>query len=303
MREWEPELVVGPALAEKLIRTQFPQFDFDSLRLLAEGWDNAVYLVDETWAFRFPQRSVAVPGLLREIAVLPELAPQLPLPIPIPTFVGAPSDEYGWPFFGARLLPGREVADASLTDAELRNLARPLGEFLHVLHAPQLLDEFRAQLPADPNRRSDMSFRAPWARTRLGEVEEAGIWTAPPRVRSWLEDAGLLPTPAPSVVVHGDLHIRHVLIDDGGRIGGIIDWGDLAVSDPSVDLSLGWAFFPPEAREEFLLAYGEVGAETRLRARVLALFLCAALATYAFQKGWAGLGRAAVRGLEAAALP
>lgn len=303
MREWEPELVVGRSLAERLIRAQFPQLEFASLRLLAEGWDNAVYALDETWAFRFPQRSIAVPGVEREMAMLPRLAPQLPLPIPVPAFVGTADDEYPWPFFGARLIPGREIADAALTDGDLKNVARPLGEFLRVLHSPRLFDELGAMLPSDPLRRSDMSFRAPWARTRLGEVAEAELWTAPPIVQSWLEAAERLPTPAPSVVVHGDLHIRHVLIDDRHAIAGVIDWGDLAVSDPSVDLSLGWALFPSDVREEFLSAYGEVDQQARLRARVLALFICAALASSAFHRGPRSLLQAAVRGLTIAAQP
>jgi aminoglycoside phosphotransferase (APT) family kinase protein len=303
MREWEPELVVDLALAERLIRTQFPQLEFDSLRLLAEGWDNAVYAVDATWAFRFPQRSVAVPGVEREMEVLPHLAPQLPLPIPVPAFVGTASDEYPWPFFGARLIPGREIADAALTVEDLESVARPLGAFLRVLHSPRLFGELGATLPIDPIRRSDMSFRAPRARARIAEVGEAGLWTEPPMVGSWLEEAERLPMPAPSVVVHGDLHIRHVLIDDWRGIAGVIDWGDLAVSDPSVDLSLGWALFPPDVREEFLSAYGEVDQQTRLRARVLALFLCAALAISAFHRGPRSVIEAAVRGLTIAAQP
>jgi aminoglycoside phosphotransferase (APT) family kinase protein len=303
MHEWEPELVVGIALAERLIRTQFPQLEFGSLRLLAEGWDNAVYAVDETWAFRFPQRSIAVPGVQREMALLPRLAPRLPLPIPVPAFVGTASDAYPWPFFGARLIPGREIADAALADEDLENVARPMGEFLRVLHSPRLFDDLGAMLPSDPIHRSDMSFRAPRAGARIGEVGEAGLWTAPPMVGSWLEEAERLPMPAPSVVVHGDLHIRHVLIDDRRAIAGVIDWGDLAVSDPSVDLSLGWALFPPEVREEFLSAYGEVDQETRLRARVLALFLCAALAISAFHRGSRSVLAAAVSGLTIAAQP
>jgi aminoglycoside phosphotransferase (APT) family kinase protein len=303
MREWEPELVVGLALAERLIRTQFPRLEFGSLRLLAEGWDNAVYAVDETWAFRFPQRSIAVAGVEREMALLPRLAPQLPLSIPIPVFVGTASDAYPWPFFGARLIPGREIADAALADADLKNVARPLGEFLRVLHSPRLFGELGAMLPIDPIHRSDMSFRAPRARARIAEVVEAGLWTAPPMVASWLEEAERLPMPAHSVVVHGDLHIRHVLIDDRRAIAGVIDWGDLAVSDPSLDLSLGWALFPPDVREEFLSAYGEVDQETRLRARVLALFLCAALAISAFHRGPPSVLEAAVRGLAIAAQP
>ena len=79
MPVWSPELVVDEPLVRRLL-SQFPELEVRSLQKLAEGWDNSVWLVDERYAFRFPRREVAIPGLEREIAVLPELAPRLPLP-------------------------------------------------------------------------------------------------------------------------------------------------------------------------------------------------------------------------------
>jgi aminoglycoside phosphotransferase (APT) family kinase protein len=40
----------------------------------------------------------------------------------------------------------------------------------------------------------------------------------------------------PPVLLHGDLHPRHVFTADG-RLTGIIDWGDVAGGDPRLDLS------------------------------------------------------------------
>jgi aminoglycoside phosphotransferase (APT) family kinase protein len=128
MREWSAEVTVGRELARGLIREQFPQLELRSLRLLGEGWDNTVWLVDDEWVFSFPRRSVAVPGIENEIAVLPPLAPQLPLPIPNPTFLGRPSEEFRWPFYGRAFLPGRELADAGLSDEKRRRLAASLAD-------------------------------------------------------------------------------------------------------------------------------------------------------------------------------
>ena len=50
------------------------------------------------------------------------------------------------------------------------------------------------------------------------------------------------------VVLHGDLHFRHLLVDEDGALTGVIDWGDLCCGDPSIDISLLWSFFPPEGR-------------------------------------------------------
>lgn len=94
MREWSAEVTVGRELVRRLIREQFPEVELQSLRLLGEGWDCTVWLVDEEWVFRFPRRSVVIQGIENEIAVLPLLAPLLPLRVPNPTFLGRPSEDF-----------------------------------------------------------------------------------------------------------------------------------------------------------------------------------------------------------------
>jgi aminoglycoside phosphotransferase (APT) family kinase protein len=56
---------------------------------------------------------------------LPRLAPLLPLSVPVPRFVGEPSQAFPRPFYGCRYLPGRELPDAELDDEALLALARP----------------------------------------------------------------------------------------------------------------------------------------------------------------------------------
>jgi aminoglycoside phosphotransferase (APT) family kinase protein len=294
MREWAAEVSVDAALARRLIGEQFPELGLGSLELVGEGWDTTVWLVDDEWVFRFPRRSHPVPGLENEIAYLPQLAPLVPLPIPNPAFVGRPSAAFRWPFYGCRFLPGRELADAALDDPARVALARPLAEFLRALHSVEL----DAELPVDPVRRGDMSFRVPRTTERLAELETLGIWTAPPLVGELLESARGLPAPRPTATCHGDLHIRHVLVDERGEPSAVIDWIDLSRNDPAVDLVLFWSTLPPEGRRAFLGAYGPVSDEQLLRARVLALFLCGTLAVYACQEGLPALEREAVGSLE-----
>ena len=96
-----------------------------------------MYLVDSEWAFRFPRRAVVVPGTEREIAVLGLLAPHLPIAVPAPVYVGRPTEQFPWPFFGAAFLPGVEASEAALSDRERTRLARPLARALRALHAPR----------------------------------------------------------------------------------------------------------------------------------------------------------------------
>ena len=50
-----------------------------------------MWVTGDAIAFRFPRRRSAIPGVRREIAILPELAPQLPSPIPDAAYAGAPA--------------------------------------------------------------------------------------------------------------------------------------------------------------------------------------------------------------------
>lgn len=294
MPVWSAEVVVDEGLARRLL-AQFPELRLEWLRPLAEGWDNAVWVVDERYAFRFPRREVAIRGVELELAILPKLAPLLPLPIPDPIFQGRPAEGYPWPFFGSELLPGRETCDAELDDEARLEVALQLAGFLRTLHG---LEPDEA-LPVDVDSRADMTRRVPMAREQLGELDRLGIWHAPPEVARILETAELLVPAELSAAVHGDLHFRHVLVE-GTRVTGVIDWGDLCRSDPAIDLHLLWSFLPPAARPPFLEAYGPISDEQLLRARVLAFSVCAALALYAHAENLPGVQREALAGLARA---
>ena len=96
--EWEAEHVVGPDRAAALVAAQFPSLRGLPVEPMAEGWDNTVHVVGREWVFRFPRRTMVLPGVRREIAVLPRVASWLPLPVPVPELVGEPTDGYPWPF-------------------------------------------------------------------------------------------------------------------------------------------------------------------------------------------------------------
>src|SRR5205085_1657145 len=85
-REWRAEVVVDEALVRSVLALRFPELQLESVRLLGEGWDNSVWVVDERWVFRFPRREIAVPAVGRQIDLLPRLAPLLPLAIPARSF-------------------------------------------------------------------------------------------------------------------------------------------------------------------------------------------------------------------------
>jgi aminoglycoside phosphotransferase (APT) family kinase protein len=269
---------------------------------LAEGWDNTVHLVGDTWVFRFPRRAVALPGFRRELAVLPRLAPLVPLPVPLPELIAVDEvDDDPWPFAGARLLPGREFAETALPEDARAPAAAAIGGFLRALHDPRTRAAVAVELPVDPMRRGWPRARIDDTREQLAQLAVDGVWAGDPAVGTLLLKAESLDQPSGEpVLVHGDLHIRHLLLDVEGNAAGVIDWGDVCLADPAVDLALGYTAFTGPARAAFLKAYGGVEAEQAIRARALGIRLSAFLAAYAADVGRPGLLAEALSGLRRA---
>jgi aminoglycoside phosphotransferase (APT) family kinase protein len=103
-------------------------------------------------------------------------------------------------------------------------------------------------------------------------------------------------------VCHGDLHFRHVLIENG-RMSGVIDWIDLCRGEPALDLQLVWMALPAEARDVFYAEYGDVDDETLLRARVVSFHLGLALLEFGHVEGIDWLAREGRASLDRAASP
>ena len=276
MAEWLPEVVVSPELALELVREQFPGLG-RTIEPIGYGWDNTAYLVDGDIVFRFPRREIAVLLITRELRVLPALAPRLPLPIPVPRWVGTPSPGFQWPFAGYRHIPGWTADLAFLSSAERRAAAPVLAEFLRVLHSIPLegLD-----LPDDELNRADSARRMPLLAGWLQELESAGIITDG---RPWLRlfEANPPEPPPHPVPIHGDLDERHILVDEANRVCGVIDWGDMHAGDPALDLSLLYRFFPADERDDFRRVYGPIDARTARAARLRAAFSACTLAFFA----------------------
>jgi aminoglycoside phosphotransferase (APT) family kinase protein len=73
-------------------------------------------------------------------------------------------------------------------------------------------------------------------------------------------------------LLHGDLHPRNVLVEQG-VITGIIDWGDITSGDCATDLASIWMLFAePRARQDALAAYGSLSEATLHRAKGWVVF-------------------------------
>ena len=251
MPEWSPEIVVDEPHAPRLIGERFPELDGAAIEPLGEGWDSTVWLVDERWVFRFPRREVVVPGFLRETRVLSRLAPCCRC-------------RSRWQSSGpsrAGSFPGHGRGSATCRAAR-RPRRRPPDE-ARAGHGAALGRFLRALHDADPGtvtaRRSGASGRSGAPRRHAAPGGRHPPPLPGPAQRRPVDGA---PRPgsdariAPSgwirrrrwPLVHGDLHVRHLLIGADGEPSGVIDWIDVCRAHPAIDLPLYWGYLPPAGR-------------------------------------------------------
>jgi len=274
----DAEVSIDEARAAALIAAAFPRLSGRPVRALGSGYDNAAFLVDERIVFRFPRRRAAVFFLERELAVLPSLA--LPVATPKPRFASPPRDGFPFPFAGYPLLEG---APAGVIAAEAQpGIAEALGETLRALHGLSL-DVDGA--PAEGLDKTDRARALRRLRLRLRRMERQGRVRGGGRI---FELAGRLaegPDAVDARWVHGDLYPKHLLLDEGGRLSGVIDWGDVHVGDPAIDLAIAYGAFDPPARARLFAALGPVDEAAHRRARFFALWYGVVLGDFGAAEG------------------
>jgi aminoglycoside phosphotransferase (APT) family kinase protein len=277
---WHPDVVVDASLAAELIGEQFPSLAPILARVLAKGWDNTAMLVNDAFVFRFPRRTMAVPLLSTEIQLLPWLAPQLPVGIPVPTYIGQASERYQWPFAGYRYIGGKTLDRASVDVADRGTLTVPLARFLSALHAIPTEHAVSHGAVPDTLGRLDSARRWPVTKQRLeglGQVLSQGERT---QIECELLNPGHA-EPTSDVLVHGDLHAGQIIVN-GNELTGVIDWGDVHIGNRAVDFAGVQAILPSSVHGQFLRAYGSVDESIWTTARPRAIWHTVALLARAF---------------------
>ncbi|MEV4630657.1 macrolide 2'-phosphotransferase [Micromonospora sp. NPDC049523] len=221
------------------------------------GWDFQVVRVDAEdggeWILRVPRRAEVADAAQAERRLLALLRGRFS--VAIPDWRVADPDLIAYP-----RLAGEPAASEDTSTYELHwriDAVRPpaayvrrLGAFMARLHATPLAE---AEATGIPVRDAD-GVRARFARQVDRGVQEFGMhpsWRD--RATRWLDRDDLWANR--SVLIHGDLHPGHTLVDGAGALVGILDWTDAEIGDPGQEFVEAARKFPPPVLDDLIDAY------------------------------------------------
>lgn len=262
---WKQTININEAIAKRLIESQH-QIAITSIRLLDEGWDNVVYLINDNLIFRFPRREEGFVCMANEIALLPHIKTHLSFAITAPKWIGQPSDEFPCPYAGYEMIPGVPLCDATEELIDDTDFAITLANWLKELHAIPVNSEHTDLIRDSYDWKVNVTQRTARCEDNLKRYEtyfsEAGLHknallNAIAHLKTWQF------TPKKLAYIHGDLYSRHIMVNPKNLTPtGLIDWGDIHIGHPGIDLASGMVLTEPVLKI-FLEAYGPIDNDTK----------------------------------------
>ena len=238
-------ITVTAPQVRRLIEEQFPQWAGLPVQPVASGgWDNWTFHLGAGMLVRLPSAAEYALAVDKEHRWLPVLAPQLPLPIPVPLAKGRPGVGYPCSWSVYPWLEGEPASAARIADPV--RFAADLADFATAL---------RSIDPADGPRPGKHNwFRGGTLRTYGGAAQSAltaldSHIDADLARRIW-QTALDAPREDSESWFHGDLAEGNLLLSDG-QLAAIIDFGTCGVGDPACDLAIAWTLLTAEGRQVF----------------------------------------------------
>jgi aminoglycoside phosphotransferase (APT) family kinase protein len=252
------EVDISIELVRQLLAQQFAEWSHLPLVALpSSGTVNAVYRLGTDMCVRLPR--VRDVSLTKELRWLPTLAPQLSLSIPEPLAEGKPGFDYPFVWAVYRWLPGNAL-----------QRDKPFNEALAAHRLAQFIAEMRRIKPKDaPRSRRDTPLHETATETRQAIKASAEFVDTDATMAAWEMALQAPKWDGHQVWTHGDLLPPNLLVEHG-KLASVIDFGNMGIGDPAIDVIAAWSVLGKATRAQFRSAL-DVEDGTWTRSRGLAL--------------------------------
>lgn len=243
------EIATDAALVRRLLEGQFPHWAELPITLVdSYGTDHDIYRLGDHLAARLPRIGWATKQAAKEREWLPQLAPHLPLAVPVQLAMGHPAEGYPFDWSVYEWLPGDTANSLIDHDGDLDRAAHDLADFITALRAVATSGAHPRPRHARGGPLSDHDDDVRRSIAELGDRIDAAA-----ALESWARSLAAPPSAGEETWVHGDLLPGNLLVVDG-RLSAVIDFGGLNVGDPACDLQPAWNVFTGSSRARFRAA-------------------------------------------------
>jgi macrolide phosphotransferase len=129
-----------------------------------------------------------------------------------------------------------------------------LGQLMASLHQIDHEEAREAGLPVLTPDELKASMEQRMEKVKAAFGVGSALWL---RWQRWLDNDAIWPER--TVLVHGDLHPGHILIDEQARVTGVIDWTEARVDDPAYDFGAHLIAFGDQALKKLIQSYQHAG--------------------------------------------
>lgn len=271
------ELLIDADLVAALVRCDVP--DCAGMPVSAvesAGSTNVIYRLGDALSVRLPRQVGGGEDILKEARLTPLLSEALPVAVPEVVAVGEPGFGYPERWSVTRWLTGGHPTRAvpGRADGEgRRRLAEDLAAVVRALRCLEVPADVSDDLRSDRGGAlSDLDAEVRSAIDLCRTIDGLDLDLDLDRAEAVWEQSLLLPgadEAGHDQWFHGDLVAENLLVSEG-RLSGVLDFGAVAVGDPTIDLHGAWEILDAPARAAFAHALG-VGEAEWLRGRAWAL--------------------------------
>lgn len=245
----------------EIAKVQGLYLDSSSLRKDETGSDFLVYHCKDTtgrrWVLRFPRRQSVAEGIAAEKRLLDLVQDRINIPVPDWQIVSDHLIAYprltGRPAASEDLKTGKliwTIDQSNPPDVYIDGLAQTMANLHKIPTELAATTGIPVRTPEDVKK----TFADKLERGRR-ELKMHDSWYE--RGQHWLLNDEWWPKQ--TVLIHGDLHPGHTLVDESGKITGLLDWSDAEIGDPGAEFIECSRKFPPETVERLLEAYERHG--------------------------------------------
>lgn len=268
----EDEIEISDDLVRSLLGTLGPAYDALPLhRFDLTGSTNALFRLGDDLVVRVPRQRGQSGTIEKEARWLPYVAPAMPVPVPEVVAVGEPGPGYPERWSVVRWLEGEVPVAPRPGEAPRHGLARDLAAVVTALRDLPVLPEATIDPGLHWYRCDPLSDLDDDVQRLLAECREVpGLHVdLDACARLWSDALAVEQTPPEPRWLHADLLGENLLARDG-RLAAVLDFGGLAVGDPTVDLVVAWDLLDLHARRTFRRLV-DVDDATWLRGRAWAM--------------------------------